>query len=165
MIIGSTVEIKGLDSLIKRFDAADPKLKRALIQSIKESAQPVLKRARANAERIADDGTYMSSLSIASRKGGTEYVLKSTDVAAGVKEFAKPGATRMVGKSSKSSTQRARRRAGMAVAPTIRFVRVGVPRRANPPRVMVRAVVDSRGEIVENITQAMVKALDEVANG
>lgn len=165
MIIGSTVEIKGLDSLIKRFGAADPKLKRALIQSIKESAQPVLKRARSNAERIADDGTYMSSLSIASRKGGTEYVLKSTDVAAGVKEFAKPGATRMVGKSSKSSTQRARRRAGMAVAPTIRFVRVGVPRRANPPRVMVRAVVDSRGEIVENVTQAMAKALDEVANG
>jgi len=158
---GYTARVDGLDSLMKWAKEADTKLKKALQVGIKDAMTPVLEKARANARYIQDDGTYAESLSVASRKGGSQYVLKSTDVAAGVKEFAKPGAMRLVGKSSKSSTQRARFRAGMALAPGIRAVKVGVPHRANPPRVMIPAVDGETFEVVDRVN----KRIDEVLRG
>ncbi len=162
---GYTVQVEGLDSLHRWLKSADPKLDKAMRRGLKESMGPVLKQARANGRYIQDDGTYAESLSTASRKGGVQYVLKSTDPAAGVKEFAKPGATRLVGKSAKSSTQRARKRAGMPLADGLREVRVGVPRRANPPRVMIPAVHDSADEVVTRIDERLARVLEEVEHG
>lgn len=143
---GYTVEVKNLDSTMRWLAQADPKLKRALQRGLKEAASPVLDKARANGHRIADDGTYASSLSIASRAGGAQYVLKSTDPNAGVKEFAKPGATYRHGP-------------GRGVR------KVGVPRRANNPRVMVRAVEDSAEEVKDRIDKCLAEVLNEVGHG
>ena len=162
---GYTLKIEGLDSLNRWLKEADPKLKRALQKGLKDAMSPVLNQARANARYIQDDGTYAESLSIASRSSGSQYVLKSTDVAAGVKEFAKPGAMRLVGKSSRSSTQRARFRAGLGLAPGLRAVRVGVPHRANPPRVMVKAVESSTQNIMDRIDSRIDELLKEVERG
>lgn len=162
---GYTVEVRNLESTMRWLAQADPKLKKALQRGLKEAMSPVLQKARANGHRIQDDGTYASSLSIASRAGGTQYVLKSTDVAAGVKEFAKPGATRLVGKSARSSTQRARKYAGQPLGPGLRAVRVGVPHRASPPRVMVQAVKDSEHETMARIEARLADVLNEVGNG
>jgi len=154
---GLGVTIEGLDDLMAWLKESDPKMKRALTRALKDAAKPVLSKARANGRAIQDDGTYAESLTIGSRKSGTQYVLKSTDPAAGVKEFAKPGAVRL----SRSSTQRARQRAGLSTG----GVRVGVPHRANPPRVMVAAVEDSTQEIIEGIDAALADVIAEVANG
>lgn len=162
---GYTVKVEGLDSLLKWMKESDPKMQRALKKGLKESMDPVLQKARANGRYIQDDGTYAESLSIASRSGGAQYILKSTDVAAGVKEFAKPGATRLVGKGSRSSTQRARKYAGQGLGPGLRAVRVGVPHRANKPRVMIPAVEDSAKEVEDRVDKCLAEVLKEVENG
>ena len=162
---GYEARIEGLDSLSRWLKESNPKLKKALVRGLKEAMSPVLQKARANGRFIQDDGTYAESLSVASRAAGAQYVLKSTDPAAGVKEFARPGATRLAGKGAKSSTQRARKRAGEQLAPGLRAVRVGVPHRANPPRVMISAVEGSTQEVVDRIDKAMADVLREVENG
>lgn len=162
---GRTVQIEGLDSLMRWAREADPKMKRALQAGIKDAMSPVLQRARANARYIQDDGTYAESLSVASRKSGAQYILKSTDPAAGVKEFAKPGAVRLVGKGSRSSTQRARLRAGQQIGPGLRTVRVGVPHRANPPRVMISAVEGETSEVLDRVNERINEVLRGAENG
>ena len=139
---GYTVEVKGLDDLINWIKHADPKLEKAMKKGLKEATEPVLKRARANANAIQDDATFRDSLSIASRKSGAQYVLKSDDVAAGVKEFAREGAVY-------------RRNANR---------RVGVPHRANQPRVMVPAVEESADEVRDRIDACLAAVLDEAGN-
>lgn len=146
----SYIFIDGLEELITFLKSADPKLKRGVQKSLKEAMSPVLTKARANASAIADDGTYSSSLSVSSRKGGMSYVLKSTDPAAGVKEFARHGAT-----YRPKSTDKRRNARKMRSFP------VGVPRRANAPRVMVRAVEDSTDEILDRIDSALEQVLEE----
>lgn len=155
MFTGWTVEVRGLDSLVNWLHHADPKLERAMRAGLKEAASPVLDRARKNAVRIQDDGTYAGSLSIASRKGGSQYVLKSTDPQAGVKEFARRGAVMV---KSRSGTERSRR---MVAA----HARVGVPRRANAPRAMVPAVRDSADEVRRRMEERIERVLKEVENG
>lgn len=142
---GYTVKVEGLDSLMRWMKDANPKLHKAMRKGLKEASKPVLEKARANASRIQDDGTFASSLSIASRANGAQYVLKSTDPNAGVKEFAKPG----------------------AVGRTYRWFgkHVGVPHRANKPRVMVPAVEDSADEVKDRIDECLARVLKEVENG
>lgn len=147
----SFVQIEGLESLMRFLKDADPQLKKATQKGLKEAMGPVLTRARANASSIAANGTFSASLSIASRKNGSSYVLKSTDPAAGVKEFARPGATYRPKPYDKRRNAR-----GMRSFP------VGVPRRANAPRVMVRAVDDSTDEILERIDSALAAVFDSV---
>lgn len=166
------VEIKGLDRTINWLHHVHPKLEKALREGLKESMRPALDRARANAKRIEFRGnrgyrdgkpkiSYHDSLSIASRKRGTLYLLKSTDPAAPVKEFAHEGAKRLVGKSSRSSTQIKRMRAGLELAPGLRAVAVGVPHRANAPRVMIPAVDDSKDEVKSRVEECMARVLGE----
>ena len=152
---GYTVQVRGLDSLMKWLKQANPKLEKALKKSLKEAMNPVLDRARANARRIQDDATYAESLAVASRKGGIQYVLKSTDPNAPVKEFARPGAVMV---KSRTNTERSRR---MVAA----HARVGVPHRANAPRVMVPAVADSADEVRQRIDERMARVLKEVESG
>ncbi len=147
---GAFVQVEGLASLMRHFKNVDPRLKRAFQKALKESVSPVLEKARANASSISLNGTYAGSLSIASRKGGSMYVLKSTDPAAGVKEFARQGAT-----YRPKPTDKRRNARSMASFP------VGVPRRANAPRAMIPAVDDSTEEIVERIDAALADVMDQ----
>ena len=162
---GKTVQVEGLDSLVRWLKDSDKKMLRGLRKGMKEAMSPVLEVARVNARFIQDDGTYAESLSIGSRSNGAQYVLKSIDAAAGVKEFAKPGALRLIGPSSKSSTQRARFRAGMPLSPGIRAVKVGVPHRAHPPRVMIPAVENSADEVLDRVDKCLEEILKEVEHG
>lgn len=152
---GYTIQVKGLDSLMRWLKDANPKMQKALRKGLKEAAQPVLQKARANAKRIQDDGTYAESLSIASRANGAQYVLKSTDPQAGVKEFARPGAVMV---TSRAKTERSRRMVA-------KHAKVGVPHRANQPRVMVPAVADSANEVRDRIDQCLAEVLKEVEHG
>ena len=152
---GYAVEVKGLDELMNWLKHADPKLEKAMRKGLKEAVEPVLEKARANAKRIQDDGTYAGSLAIASRKGGVQYVLKSTDPNAPVKEFAREGAVMV---KSRAGTERSR----MMVA---RHARVGVPHRAHQPRVMVPAVQESADEVRSRIEERMAEVLKEAERG
>lgn len=142
MFTGYTVSIKGLDSLMLWLKDSNPKLHKALRKGLKESMTPVLQKSRANARRIQDDGTYAGSLSVGTRANGSQFVLKAIDQNAGVKEFARPGA---VGRHGEWVGKH-----------------VGVPRRANQPRVMVSAVADSSDEIRDRIEARIAEVLKEV---
>ncbi len=133
------IRIEGLDSLMRYLKDSDPKLRKALQQGMKDAAQPVLIKARANAQRIADDGTFKNSLSIRAYANGS-LRLRSNDEAAGVKEFARQGA-----RYKPKSTDKRRNARKMRSFP------VGVPKRANQPRVMVPAVNDSIDEVKSRI--------------
>lgn len=151
--LGMSIQVKGLDDLLLWMRNSDKELNAAMRLGLKEAAQPVLQRARANASSIQDDGTMRSSLSIAARRSGAEIVLKSTDEAAGVKEFAHLGAMYAV----KAYDKRANARK-MGRYP------VGVPHRANAPRVMIPAVEKSHDEVLNKLAQcledAMVKGVE-----
>lgn len=149
------VHIDGLASLMRGLKRAEPAMNKALKKALKEASAPVLKRARANARAIADDGTLEGSLSIASRKGGAMYVLKSTDEAAPVKEFAAPGAI----------ATRSYKRTPRSLSMVDKGSRVGVPRRANAPRVMIPAVSDSAEEVKSRIDEAIEDTLEGLVNG
>ena len=142
-----SVSIDGLDSLMRFLKDADPQLRKALQQGLKDAANPVLTLARANARRIADDGTYANSLSIRARANGG-VVLRSNDEAAGVKEFARRGATYKPKPSDKRRNAR-----------KMRSFPVGVPKRANQPRVMVPAVNDSIDEVKSRIDAKLEEVL------
>ncbi len=154
MFTGYAVDIKGLDDLLAWLKTADPKLQKALKKGLKEAMSPVLRKARANAHSIQDDATYAGSLSVASRKSGVEWVLKSDDPAAGVKEFAKHGAT----------VTRSRARSPRSLTMLALHSRIGVPR-GMPPRAMVPAVQESEAEVKNRIETALAEILDEVGNG
>lgn len=144
LFTGMTVEVKGLEATLLWIERVDPKLQKAFKRGLRESVEEaVLPKARAKASRIADDGTYAGSLSVSSRANGAQYVLKSTDRNAGVKEFANPGATYRYG-------------------PGRGRTRVGVPRRAAKPRAMVPAVEESAERVLSRIDERMAEILDEV---
>ena len=140
------IRIEGLDTLMRFLKESDPKLRKALQQGLKDAAQPVLTRARANAQRIADDGTFKESLSIRAYANGS-LRLRSNDEAAGVKEFAHQGARYKPKPTDKRRNAR-----------KMRSFPVGVPHRANQPRVMVPAVNDS----IEEVKSRIELRLDEV---
>lgn len=147
------INVEGLDALLKFFKAFDPKAQKALQAGLKEAAQPVLTKARANAMAIADDGTFAASMSIRNYASAARTVLKSNDEAAGVKEFANPGA-----KYSTSSTDKRKNARRMGWFP------VGVPHRANPPRAMIPAVDDSSELVQSRIVEQLDRVLGEVAS-
>lgn len=146
--IGYSVKVDGLKELMNHLKKVDPALKNIVQNRLKEAAQPALNRARANARAIADDGTYEASLSLKARSNGN-VVLASNDIAAGVKEFARRGA-----RYKPKSNDKRRNARKMYSFP------VGVPLRANPPRVMVRAVNDSVYEIQERLETMLGEVLN-----
>lgn len=140
------ISIDGLSSLMRFLETSDPRMQKAIRDGLKEAASPILTRGRANGRAIADDGTYAESLSISvTSRGNIKF--RSTDPAAGVKEFARVGATYVPSPADKRRNARKMRR-----------FPVGVPRRANPPRVMIPAVEDS----VEDVKTRIDLKLEEV---
>ena len=146
--LGMSIQVKGLDDLLLWMRNSDKEMNAAMRLGLKKAAEPVLQRARANASAIQDDGTMRGSLSIAARRSGAEIALKSTDVAAPVKEFANPGVVYAV----KAGDKRANARK-MGRYP------VGVPHRANAPRVMVPAVEKSHSEVIALLEACLEDAL------
>lgn len=142
------VRVDGLDSLMRFLKDSDPQMREAIRQGLREAATPVLARARANAYRIADDGTFASSLSIRSYVSGRVVLRSSGDEAAGVKEFAHQGAKTISSKGTPLANARLRMRSG-----------VGVPLRANHPRVMVPAVNDSAEDVKTRIDAKLEEVL------
>lgn len=146
------VSMPGLSTLMRFLGQADPQMRKALRDGLKDAAQPVLTKARANARKIADDGTYANSMSVRSGSTGNVW-LRSDDVAAGVKEFAHRGATYTPKRTDKRRNAR-----------KMRSFPVGVPRRANQPRAMVPAVNDSVDEVKDRIDARLAEVLGR-ANG
>ena len=122
--LGMSVRVSGLDDLLHWMRNSDHDMNTAMRAGLRRAAKPVLEQARANASAIADDGTMRGSLSISSRRSGAEQVLKSTDEAAPVKEFAHEGARYRPKPGNRLKNARK-----MGSFP------VGVPHRANAPRV------------------------------
>ena len=149
-----TVQIKGLSSLLKWLKDSDPKMRKGMRDGLRDAARPVLAKARANARAIADDGTMAGSLTITSRQGGAQWLLASSDEAAPVKEFARIGAVTISSKGTPRANARLREHSG-----------VGVPRRANQPRVMIPAVNDSAESVRDTIDEALEKVLEGAGNG
>lgn len=147
-----TVHVDGLDSLMKWLKLSDREMRDALQKGLKESAQPVLTAARANARTIADDGTFEKSLSIRAYASGA-LKLASTDPAARVKEFANLGA-----KYRSAQTPLARERLQRGAG-------VGVPLRGNPPRVMYRALDAEIGAVAQRIEEKLAEVLEGANNG
>ena len=151
MFTGHAVEVKNLEETLNWLAHVDPKMQKALKKGLKEAMSPVLEKARANAHRIQDDATYSESFSVAQRKNGVEWVLKSDDPAAGVKEFAKQGAVVV-----RSRTNSKRSRTMLAL-----HSRIGVPA-GLPPRVMVPAVNESESEVRDRSDAAFAEVLNEI---
>ena len=144
------VNVGGLSSLMKTLKESDLEMHQAMQRGLAESARPLLAKARANAERIADDGTYTSSMSIAARRQSGGIALRTTDPAAGVKEFARPGAV-----YKPKSTDKRRNARKMNSFP------VGVPKRANQPRALYPAIDSEYQALASRIAQK----IDEVLKG
>lgn len=145
-----SVHIEGLSTLMRFLKDSDPQMRKAIQEGLKEAANPVLVAARANAQFIADDGTFARSLSIRSYATGVVR-LASTDEAAKVKEFARLGAKTISSKGTPLANARLRKHSG-----------VGVPHRSNPPRVMYRALDEKAGEVANRISVKLNEVLEGI---
>lgn len=146
------VNIENIDSTMAFLRKSDKKMYKALRKGLRKSAQPLLQSARANATAIMDDGTMRDSLRISIRANGT-VLLRSTDEAAKVKEFANRGARYTPKKTDKRRNAR-----------TMNSFPVGVPR-GNPPRVMIKAINDNQEQFISSIQQTLEDTLKEVEHG
>lgn len=151
--IGETIHVEGLAETLKFLRRVDPELEKAIFNALKDSANPVLSRAKSNASKIADDGTFRDSLSIAAKRAGIKIQLKSNDPAAGVKEYARRGAVTIKSKGTALANARLAKKSG-----------VGVPA-GNPPRVMIPAVEESIEEVKARIDAAIERIFKGGLNG
>ncbi len=136
-----TIEVQNLDETVAALAELDQGLAKRLRSKIREVTKPTLAKARSYAHVGAyPTGKYASSLSLKSYATGVKFV--SDDEAGGVKEFAHQGALVLSGK-----------RAGR---------RVGVPIGSEPPRALLRAILEDEESIVEKVNQAVVDACDEI---
>ncbi len=140
------VEVQNIDTLLRWFSKVDPELEAAVKDGLKEAAEPVLTAARAHARAIASDGTFANSLSLRVYKRGV-VKLKSTDVAAGVKEFAKRGAKTRTSKGTPLANARLAKKSG-----------VGVPA-GDPPRAMCKAINENINAVANNIEDRLDRVL------
>lgn len=136
-----TIEVNNLEEVLANLKAIAPRLQRELKGEIREVARPTFNKARSYASGLGSNptGAYAHSLSMRTNDRGVRIV--STDPGAGVIEFANPGALILIG-------ERAGRRAP-------------VPHGSNPPRAMVRAIVEDEESIVEGINDAVQRICDE----
>lgn len=141
----SHINIEGLDDLLKWFAKVNPELEKAVKDGLKEAAQPILTAARANASAIRDDGTFAASMRLTATKRG-QVRLRSSDEAAGVKEFAKRGAVTLTSKGTPLASARLAKKSG-----------VGVPS-GQPPRAMYKAINAN----IETVEERMAETLDRI---
>lgn len=140
--VSFAVHVEGLRDIIKVLDKGDAESTKEVYGAIGRAGSRVVASARANAQSIADDGTFASGMKIKKRVNG--FVLSNTTEAAAVKEFASRGARTISSKGTPLANARLKKKSG-----------VGVPRRANKPRAMVPAVNDNIKYTEDMVTQAL----------
>lgn len=139
-----TIEVQNLDETVAVLTEFDRDLAKRLRSKIREVTKPTLAKARSYAHVGAyGTGHYASSLSLKTYATGVKFV--STDEAGGVKEFAHQGALILSG-------PRAGRRAG-------------VPIGSEPPRALLKAILEDEEHIIESVNQAVVDACGEIGYG
>lgn len=139
-----TIEVQNLDETIASIAELDAQMAKALKRKIREVVKPTLAKARSYAHVGAcPTGKYASSLSLKTHANGVKFV--STDEAGGVKEFAHQGALILSG-------PRAGRRAG-------------VPIGSEPPRALLKAILQDEEHIVEQVNEAVVETCELVNRG
>ena len=136
-----SVEVINLEETIKALRSVDKGAASMLLSEIRKLAKPTLAKARGYAGSIGVNGTgrYAGSLSLKTRGSGVAWV--STDPAAGVKEFANPGAVVLTGP-----------RAGK---------RAGVPLGSNPPRALLKAVLEDQEKLIQDLNKAVDRYVGE----
>lgn len=135
-----TIEVQGLDETIAQLRELDSNLASNVKRRIKDIAQPTLQKARSYAGGLGGfpTGAYASSLKLRTYANGVKFV--STDPGGGVIEFAHIGATILQGK-----------RAGR---------RAGVPHNSEPPRALLKAILEDEEHIVERVNDVVIEACD-----
>lgn len=134
-----SVKIHNLDETIKALNEVNSRMAKELKRAVREVAKPTLQKARGYAHVGAHStGAYAHSLALRTHTNGVKFV--STDPGAGVIEFANPGALILRG-------ERAGRRAG-------------VPHGSNPPRALLRAILEDEAHIVSEISNEVEKYAD-----
>lgn len=146
----AVITVDGLAGLIHYLKDANPKLKRELSRKMRVLLKPVETRARANAQRVADDGTFASSIKLGSRANGEQWVLRATDPQAAVKEFAHRRARTRSSRGTPLAEARLRLRSG-----------VGVPR-GNAPRALVPAVRGEEDRIIAGVNDVIDEVLGKI---
>lgn len=136
-----SVEVINLEETIKALRSVDKGAASMLLSEIRKLAKPTLAKARGYAGSLGANGTgrYAGSLSLKTRGSGVAWV--STDPAAGVKEFANPGAVVLTGP-----------RAGK---------RAGVPLGSNPPRALLKAVLEDQEKLIQDLNKAVDRYVGE----
>ena len=137
-----TVRIINLDETVKALREVDAGGANRLRSEIRRIAKPTLAKARAYAGGLGSSptGSYAGSLSIKSTSTGASWV--SNDPGGGVIEFANIGALILEG-------PRQGRRAG-------------VPHGSQPPRALLKAVLEDEDSIVRSLDRAVAQYVDEV---
>ena len=134
-----TIEVQNLDETIAALNEVDREAAARLKSRIRTVVRPTLSKERGYAHvGSTPTGSYASSLALSTYRNGVKFV--STDPGAGVIEFAHMGAAILSG-------PRAGRRAP-------------VPHTGQPPRALLRAVLEDEEAIVEDVNREVVEMCD-----
>lgn len=136
-----SVQVINLEETIRALRRVDSAMASRLKSEIRKLAKPTLAKARGYAGALGSkpSGRYAGSLSLKTNANGVAWV--STDPAGGVKEFANTGAVILTG-------PRAGRRAG-------------VPHGSQPPRALLKAVLEDQDALIRNLDRAVEQFVDE----
>lgn len=139
-----TIQVENLDETIKALSQLDSRLAKGLKDEIEEIAEPTLQKAKGYGSGLGANptGAYGASMSMKQRQYGV--VLQSTDPGGGTIEFAHQGAVYLRG--------------------PLAGQRVGVPHGSEPPRALLKAILEDEREIVDQVDEAVAKICDEVVN-
>ena len=134
-----TIEVQNLDETIATLNAIDREAAGRLKSRIRTVVRPTLAKAKGYA-RVGSTptGAYANSLALSTYRNGVKFV--STDPGAGTIEFAHMGAQILDGP-----------RAGRH-AP--------VPHTGQPPRALLRAVLEDEEAIVEDVNREVIEMCD-----
>lgn len=132
-----TIDVRGANRLLKTMGESGRRIRSEMRREMRQAANQIRERARGYAGGLGGDGTYASSLGVSVTDTGAR--IRARDEAAGVKEFAHPGAVTR----------------GYPVR------RVGVPH-GSPPRALVRARDELEPQVVRDVGAAIDRALQSV---
>ena len=129
-----------LEETIKAIRQVDKGLAKEIKREIREVAKPSLPKARAYAGGLGSNpsGQYAGSLSLKTRPNGVAFISK--DPGGGVIEFANIGAVVLHGP-----------RKGQ---------RCPVPHGSNPPRALLRAILEDEDEIIRGLNDRLADYID-----
>lgn len=142
MYEGFTVEVIDLDATIAALAEIDAGMAKELKRAIRELAKPTLAKAKGFARGLGSNptGSFANTLALKTKKTGVKFV--STDPGAGVIEFAHLGAVILTG------PRKGRR------AP--------VPHTGEPPRALLKAILEDEESLIEGLNDAVAEYCDEV---